>query len=143
MLTYGISSLSMLTYVFLYLSCWRMEFLYFPCWCMEFLLHALFCVVIMESKKLHASAWTATSYVLRNSIRQHGHKIRHVKEMPYVSMDTKWCMLKEFHTFLHALFCVHADVWNFWNMPYFLSILTYGISLTYIILYPCWHMEFL
>jgi hypothetical protein len=27
--------------------------------------------------------------MLRNSIRQHGHKIRHVKEIPYVSMDTK------------------------------------------------------
>jgi hypothetical protein len=45
--------------------------------------------VSMESKKLHASAWTATSYVLRNSIRQHGHKIRHAKKNPYVNKDTK------------------------------------------------------
>jgi hypothetical protein len=40
----------------------------FPCWRMN------------GSKKLHASAWTATSYVLRNSIPQHVHKIRHVKK---------------------------------------------------------------
>jgi hypothetical protein len=27
--------------------------------------------------------------ILRNSILQHGHKIRHVKEIPYVRMNTK------------------------------------------------------
>ena len=37
------------------------------------------------------------------------------------------CWRMEF--FYHALFCVHADVWKFLNMPYFVSMLMYGISL--------------
>ena len=40
-------------------------------------------------EKFNTSAWRQNKACLRNSIRQHEHKIRHAKEIPYVSMDTK------------------------------------------------------
>ena len=40
-------------------------------------------------QKFYMSAWTQNKACFRNSIRLHGHKIRHVKEIPYVSMESK------------------------------------------------------
>jgi hypothetical protein len=80
------------------------------------------------SKKLHASAWTATSYVLRNTF------VVSAFVAQFYVLCNIWNFLTHSDYFIHADVCsfviwnsinivFHADVWNFFNMSYFVSML--------------------
>jgi hypothetical protein len=109
--------------------------------------------------------------LIRKFIRQHGHKRRHVKEIHISAWTQKKACQGNSYVSIHAFFCVHADVWisltclllcpcwrmDFFNMPSFVFMLTYGflyhaficvdadvwISLACLLLCRCWRMNFL
>ena len=108
----------------------------------------------------HISAWYLFFFIITNfnfiSNRRHPHLHIFVVSAfvaQFYVLCNIWNFLTHSDYFIHADVCsfaiwnsiniaFHADVWNFFNMSYFVSMLTYGISLTSLILCPCWRMEF-